>query len=870
MAKAPASKTASAKRLLSSLKKEYKEREREREFQDERSVYIDALPHLLDVLKSHYDINELKKIGSTASVWKIKDRALDQDRALKLARPRLGRLKDIVRIVTAESKTLGELNHQNVIRVYAAGELTFKSGGDDYVLPYYIMEYIDGVLDLGDWIQSHASSTSGDQIIQIFRDSLLGLSYLHSKGIVHCDVKPGNILITASGQVLVADLGYSHKRRVSADSDEMTEVVYTRRYAHPDLQQQVVDRADEDANRSEISRKSLREVFDLFAFGRTIQEVLKEIRRSEEGQPRSSLTNYQWQYLTLLAKRLLDGNIKEHSDDDLLSDAIPGLPPKVHREIAYQRADDAVTDIEKLSHLFDLEGEIPELNSALSSYIQVPGVRVPLTDRVRAVINHPAFVRLGRVTQLGFVSTVYPGGTHTRLEHALGTFAACTEYIRALWYDQSHCLFRAIMRKEDLEAILAASLLHDIGQYPMGHELTETSTEFAHEAMTEALLTLVRDDVPSLRSILQSHWMLDPQAVLDILQATKTSSFRARILNAVIDGPLDCDKLDYVRRDSIHLGVTFGESIDYGRLTRNLTVVYVSKKDTTLDAGGAEILEDRLEAAEIGVTEKALIVAQAVWRARRDLFTQVYWQHSVRALKAMLAYSVRDVLREVSRQKQEDTFWRAFREFVIRCSRSSEDSATTWATSYVAGSDLDALYFLHEYAGVSGRAMIDRIRERQIYQRAIVLSHARNAASYDAVYERYRSSRLSGEHMKIETERARVEREIVQAIRTRLSASAAWLDEAAATEPLVLVDIPVKATHALERNDVLWFLPEDVAGVHLRRVMFPRFANSEVVVVSQPRFDKEVGKIRVLVHPRWRETIVRALPEEDVVRILVG
>ncbi len=857
--------------LLARLEKLYQKRDREREFADERELYEEALPKLLALLKTHYDVIELANIGSTASVWRIRDRALAQDRALKLARPRTGRLKDIVRIVTAESKTLAELNHQNIIRVYAAGELEFKCGSDDYALPYYIMEYIDGVKDLGDWIRAHGKEISAERITQIFRDALTGIAYLHARRIVHCDVKPGNILITPDGQVLIADLGYSHKRRMTADADEMTEITYTRRYAHPALQKEVVDRADEDANRSELEAQDLREVFDLFAFGRTMQEVLKEIRRCEDNSTASALTDYQWQYLTLVAKRLLDAQIVEHSDDDLLSDAIPGLPQEVHREIAYVRADEASSDLEKLGHLFDLEGDIPELNLAISSYIQLPGTRVPLTDRVKAIINHPAFVRLGKVSQLGFVSLVYPGAAHTRFEHALGTFANCAEYIRALWYDQSNCVFRAIMRKEDLEVALVSALLHDIAQYPMAHELTETATEFAHEGMTDVVLATGRGGIANLWSTVQSQWMVEPEMVVDVLQASKTSTFRARVLSSIINGPLDCDKIDYVRRDSTHLGVTFGEAVDYGRLTRNLTVVYVSKKEATLDSAGKELWKDRLEVAEIGVTEKALVVAQGVWRARKDLFTQVYWQHSVRSLKAMLGYLVRDVLQNVSNSKGEEPFWRAFKEFVIQCSwdRASRVDGI-WDTSYLGGADKEAVCFLHDHASPRGREMARRIQERQLYQRVAVLSHGRSEHLYDAVYERFRSSRLTGDHVHIESECLRVERELLKRIRSRRPGASEWLREAQEVSPLVLVDVPVKSTRSVEKEDVLWYLPEDVAGVHLRRTaLFPRFAKAEAVV-GQSRFDKEVGKIRVLVHPQWRENVVRSLPEEEIIQIIAG
>ena len=84
-------------------------------------------------------------------------------------------------------------------------------------------------------------------------------------------------------------------------------------------------------------------------------------------------------------------------------------------------------------------------------------------------------------------------------------------------------------------------------------------------------------------------------------------SFRHRILKSIVSGPLDADKLDYLQRDSLHTGVTFGGDIDRGRLLRNLTICYASR-------------EGKLHVAEVGITEKALAVAESIWRARVEMF----------------------------------------------------------------------------------------------------------------------------------------------------------------------------------------------------------------------------------------------------------
>src|SRR5208282_6157204 len=130
----------------------------------------------------------------------------------------------------------------------------------------------------------------------------------------------------------------------------------------------------------------------------------------------------------------------------------------------------ALQDIQKLLHLFDLEGKVPELDPDIRAYIQIPHAKVPKTPRVEAIINHPCFSRLARVSQLGFVSLVYPGAAHSRFEHSLGTLARCCAYVRALWYDTENPLFQSIMNEREVGLVLLAALLHDLGQYPMAHD----------------------------------------------------------------------------------------------------------------------------------------------------------------------------------------------------------------------------------------------------------------------------------------------------------------------------------------------------------------------------------------------------------------
>ena len=78
---------------------------------------------------------------------------------------------------------------------------------------------------------------------------------------------------------------------------------------------------------------------------------------------------------------------------------------------------------------------LPELESLTSptQVVRLPAqIEVPLTSRVRRLVDTAAFGRLRQISQLGLVSTVYPGATHTRFEHSLGVYRNALLYLRQL------------------------------------------------------------------------------------------------------------------------------------------------------------------------------------------------------------------------------------------------------------------------------------------------------------------------------------------------------------------------------------------------------------------------------------------------------
>jgi HD superfamily phosphohydrolase len=400
-----------------------------------------------------------------------------------------------------------------------------------------------------------------------------------------------------------------------------------------------------------------------------------------------------------------------------------------------------------------------------------------------------------------------------------------------------------------------------------------------------------------------SEWEIEIEEIIAVLELKKESTIRERILHSIISGPLDCDKIDYIRRDSTHLGVLFGAAVDEERLLRNLTVVYASRPKE--DGHGSA-----LDIAEIGVTAKALVIANSVVQARNEMFTQVYWQHTVRALKAMLAYAVRRILISISAEHSAE-FWARFHDHVfslqpcynivmpkssLEASRPNnceelaadfegEPSSYLGMSTHLSPTDDALLMFLSQYGDSKAQAMLNAIRQRQLYRRVAVLSGESSAEPYSdehkykTIYDRFRTYRLDKNYSELEKLRNHWEDGIVSKLKAKLEANAQLLggktmteigDELRRIDPLVLIDVPIKATRRrVGRSSALHYLEEDPAAMHGRTQSFspPRFEVARLDL-DQEAFDRYVGKIRVFVHPGFRDIFASTLSRTEMIDVL--
>jgi serine/threonine-protein kinase len=186
------------------------------------------------MLGDRYQVGEVIGRGGMAEVHEGRDLRLGRRVAIKILRPDLAKDPTFQERFRREAQSAAALNHPNIVAVYDTGQDTLiDPNGQDVVVPYIVMEYVDG-MTLRQLLAS-GRRLLPERALEIAAGVLTALDYAHRHGIVHRDIKPANVMLTRTGDVKVMDFGIA--RAVNESGQTMTSasaVMGTAQYLSPE------------------------------------------------------------------------------------------------------------------------------------------------------------------------------------------------------------------------------------------------------------------------------------------------------------------------------------------------------------------------------------------------------------------------------------------------------------------------------------------------------------------------------------------------------------------------------------------------------------------------------------------------------------
>lgn len=185
------------------------------------------------MLAGRYEIGDLLGRGGMAEVHEGLDTRLNRRVAIKLLRPSLATDPSFRTRFRQEAQAAARMAHPTIVRVFDAGEETVTGpDGHELQLPFIVMEKVDGKL-LSDLIRQ--GPIEAGEAARITTGILTALEYSHRAGVVHRDIKPGNVMVTSSGQVKVMDFGIARAiSESSANVAQTSAVLGTASYFSPE------------------------------------------------------------------------------------------------------------------------------------------------------------------------------------------------------------------------------------------------------------------------------------------------------------------------------------------------------------------------------------------------------------------------------------------------------------------------------------------------------------------------------------------------------------------------------------------------------------------------------------------------------------
>lgn len=260
---------------------------------------------------------------------------------------------------------------------------------------------------------------------------------------------------------------------------------------------------------------------------------------------------------------------------------------------------------------------------------------IAIFDAEIPILEHAFFQRLRRIKQLGFSEYVFPGATHTRYIHSIGVMNVSTMVFNNLFQGQDSADLRRLK-----ETLRLGCLLHDIGHAPLSHSTESVmplvselklpsrfaineSRQASHEDYT--IKSIVDSSFTESFKQVRNQFGIEPEAVAELVtgETTDNGYFTMNgvnyfpLLHQLVSSEMDCDRMDYLLRDSYFCGVSYGK-FDLDWIIDNLKVCHENNQ------------------AFLGITERAISTFDDFLLSRFHMFMMVYFHYRAVCLEQML------------------------------------------------------------------------------------------------------------------------------------------------------------------------------------------------------------------------------------------
>ncbi len=260
---------------------------------------------------------------------------------------------------------------------------------------------------------------------------------------------------------------------------------------------------------------------------------------------------------------------------------------------------------------------------------------IPIDDAEIEILEHPFFQRLRNIKQLGFSEYVFPGATHTRYLHSIGVMNVSSMVFNSLFKGNQSTEIHRLR-----ETLRLGCLLHDIGHAPLSHS-TESVMPMVSElklpkAFTEKIDRQATHEDYTIKSIVDSSFTssfrsvraaygVEPESVAQLVTGIclDKSAFTVGginyfpLMHQLVSSEMDCDRMDYLLRDSYFCGVSYGK-FDLDWIIDNLKIC-VEGND-----------------AYLGISERAISTFDDFLLSRFHMFMMVYFHYRAVCLEQML------------------------------------------------------------------------------------------------------------------------------------------------------------------------------------------------------------------------------------------